>query len=1000
MFGVPREKTGVQFFRSHEFWLSLSVALSALSVGAAEPEWVKPLPLPMPGVYQGTADVKALPAGGPGGVAAVEWAFPATKPPQLTLDLPGAGIEVSGYDEIACDFQVEGSDATPTWTLFEWPRPKTLSNWYAKTPRPLGQWVSWACDLRLDDDGVQLSSGYAAGKGETFERPTFRFALSPLFLRFPGEPDWRRVRVANLRLTRWPVRIEIDKRQAVCSVTDQEVVTSYPVTLTSRLERPGTCVVKAQTAKATFHTVRFAESAAPELRVPLQPGEKKVVTLEFRLGRTQAEKLPPLFAESALLEARMEEVPAVTVRPLLGYRPLLVWGAVPVWNFHRPDPAETMAEMKEKAKLYPWIPAAVERNVTSARALLSRDFPVLTDGPLGYGQSYICRDCNVRPKMIEPHRHQCPKCGKEFTDDATFRNWLPYHHGENLDAAVKLSQAWQFTGEPAFARKAADIFLAYAAAYDKIVSPEPRSTCSQAKLGMNTLMEAFLVPPSFQAYHRIAAAPVLSADERQRIERNYLLASANRVMCHGAILNQRAENFRVFGYGGLFCRNWAMAGEAVYGPDGWLALSEDGFSADGIAQEGGGYHAGQMGAMAEFAETFLDQGVNLYNLRWKRVFDGTMGSGPTGVAATCVAAYEEAYRQYRDPAYLPTLQKLRQGESWASVERGVIGLPACEPTVGTASDLTGAGLLFLRGNTSAGHRCLAINYGMQWDRTELDRLHFRFFVDGQPASAKVGRITYGSPFSHLMYQSFAHNVVTVDRQNLIEKRVEKIGAVEKPGLSAVLFRATGENALYPGVTQYRLVAIVGPHFFVADRLEGDKPREFGWHFYPAGETQEFALPLTAGEGPLADLWAEPMPANSTGPWRQGRSAEPLRVRYPADAKTKTPPLTLVLRTDGQADITDGSLMRGYYPKMLPFTRVVRRDTATATCAALFLTTTPEPAAPAATLQPLPTPPGVYAWTITSGETRVTLGINTTGKPVTGVPSLANSADALLTTTDR
>jgi hypothetical protein len=183
---------------------------------------------------------------------------------------------------------------------------------------------------------------------------------------------------------------------------------------------------------------------------------------------------------------------------------------------------------------------------------------------------------------------------------------------------------------------------------------------------------------------------------------------------------------------------------------------------------------------------------------------------------------------------------------------------------------------------------------------------------------------------------------------------------------------------------------------VADRLESDKPREFGWHFYPAGEQQQVDLPLTAGNGPLADLWNEALPTNSTGAWRQGMAREPFTVRYPADAKAKVPGLALLFRTDDAATVTDGTLMRGYYPKMLPFLRVVRSGTAAATFAALFLTTTPESTEPTVALQPLPAPPGVFAWTIAGGDTRVTLGINTTGKPVTGVPGLAESADALLT----
>lgn len=951
-------------------FVTLGQAIAAETT--ASQQWVLPLDFGGKG-WRG--DFKTEPAAGPDGGKAVAWTTLATKPQSAVFDFKAAGIDLGAYDELACDFFLEGSASMPIFTIREWPRPQTLSNWYAKMPRPLDQWLAFRCDLRLDDDGVFLTPPYVAGK--TFPGgPELTLELRPELLRFKGEPDWRRMRVANLRLVRYPVRIAFDKRDAVYGETDTHHTTRYEVSVTSRLDGPGHATIKADTGDLKFFQAAFDESGEATLDLPLAAGETRTVPLTLSIEKRVAEGLPALFAESVGLKAVMREVPGVVVRPLMGYREWRLWAAVPAFHLHRPHPAETMAFYREIAKRYPETADIPAKSIAAGEAVLAMKHEVLTDGPGGSLQGYRCADCGTQTlEALSPTHHRCKTCGKEFVDDPQINaNYLAIRHGQYVIDVHTLANAYQHSGDERFARKAIDILLDYADKYDKITSLEPRSTGSQGKINATTLNEAFTFGSHrgtiFDSYHLIASSPSLSDVERQKIEHDFLLNSGTRMMRHGATLNQRVEYYTCFGLAGLYTKRWALAGEAIYGDQGFLSLFDDGFSEDGIALEGGSYHHQTFLAMCRFARAMNRQGVNLYSERFKRVFDGTLAQSALGTYVEGGAEYEAAYRMYRDPAYLPTLRQVRQKPGGLAFSEGVVGLPEGPAHLGTSSNLEGTGYLYLRRNAPGGHRSLAINYGMQWERGEFDRLQVRLVADGKGISRQVGRINYGSPFVDNMYRSFAHNLVTVDGSDLAEERVPMVGLVEEGALAAALFRVNDKEMLYPGVHQWKLVAIVGDHFVTIDRLESDKPRLFAWHHYPVATDQTFKLPMVATDAPPA-LSDQPLPEGSLGNSRIGTlGSAPLEVEF-------APANSLTLLAPAGADVLDGRIMAGHQPKMTPFLRVA----ATAPVAE-FAALHRVGQNAQATIEKMEAPAGVHVWRVVADAQSFLLGINTTGQPVT------------------
>ncbi len=959
-------------------------SLMALCAGGAEAKLTKSIPLEQRALWRGDADIKTLPDGGPNGGPAVLWTTPTSKEPAIRLSFKDIGVDdLSKYDEIACDFYLEDSDAYLSWQIEEWPRTDELSSWYSKVERPLRQWIEWRCDLRLDDDGVVNTlgfdrNGYKYHPEKHPQSPEFVFTLQPFFLRFQGEPDIRRVRIANLRLIKNPVTISYDKKFGRCEIGKDTVKTIYDVTLENRLDSEGVCIFTLDTSAMFYHRPAVDGVEGAKFEFPLKKGEKKTVKLELAIDRATAERLPGLFAEPVKLSARMKEIPEIVVKPLNSERFDALWAAVPLFNPQYPRAEETVARNKDMIKLYPWIEQLAAADVKKAEALLDKKFDVLTGICSVHQQWYLCPDCGIRPVALDPEHHKCPKCGKVLTDERIVAAYRPHAHGANFAAADTLAQAYQLTGDAKFARKATEILLLYADSYEKIEGFEPRSTCANARVALSTLHECFVIPLAFSAYHKLKESSALSAAEKVRIENDFLLNAACRLMRHNANQNQQAEHFNRVVPGAMFAEKWHIAGEELYGPLGWFNLVKAGFSADGIAHEGGGYHAGQMHSMGEAAELMWEQGVNLFCPAWKRVFDGSVAISPSGVSSYGPWLFELAYRQWRDPAYLPTLKSSRQKPNWTTVNHGVIGLPPSSGTLDSKSELSGAGYLFLRRATPQGHRTLAINYGMQWERSEKDRLHVRMFVDGEPVSRQVGRITYGSPFAASMGRSFAHNLVTIDRKDMLEERLVLDKTIEEDRLSAALFRTDADRPLYPGVSQSRLVAIVGSAFFVADVLQGTEPHLYDWHFFPVSTKQAFSILMKVGEGETPQLLVDgELPKGSTGAWQEGKASSAFTVDYSSEKPAKSD-LKLFLVPDGEAEVLDGSIMQFSTPKLHPFTRVTRHGSASALFAALYAPSGTVAASPAR----IESPKDVFAWTVEVDGARHLLGINNSGKPVT------------------
>jgi hypothetical protein len=546
--------------------------------------------------------------------------------------------------------------------------------------------------------------------------------------------------------------------------------------------------------------------------------------------------LAPLYAEPAIPRLSIEGVADSDVVPLMGYRPWLMWGVVPVFNPLRWTPAAFQAFLDARQKALPKAAEWRARVLREAAEALKLEWPVppLDLLPAGFDQSYRCNDCRewLRPAQHASfRRHVCPICkkvveGKPGIDKAFVSRYI----GQAFHTVRTLALAWLLTGDEAHAKKAEGILLAFADAIPKVTPAGPRSTSGGARLVNNTLHTSYKLPALAEAWALLAEASCIGEAARAKIER-FLNDEAARVARHSVeYSNQSAEHFRAYGSVGMATGFWPLAAEAIWGEFGYHELVEFAYTEEGVGHEAGAYHRAVFGAMAEFAELAHDQGVNLLTARFKRVFDGSLlMEGGAGVS------YELAYRVYRDPAYLQVVAREREHPGESTILRGVEGVPSAEQMPVRSVHFPGTGYFFLRTGNVADAREIRLNYLKTFDRGERDKLTTFFFRNGQQVDATVGRITYSSPHGAWMAATAAHNTIVVDGADQAEQDGQLV-ACDLAATCPIAVVATDPKApLYEGVSQLRGIALVGDAYVVFDRVSADRPMTIDRYQYGQGK---------------------------------------------------------------------------------------------------------------------------------------------------------------------
>ncbi len=804
-----------------------------------------------------------------------EWSLPDGLGKTIRIPL---AIDPAKYDEIRYDLMPLGSQVSLHTVLTRHPAEDAVASWYAKFPQRVGEWSAVRYETAVDDDGVWLRD-YA--KKLTAPGHELHLSLGARRIGFPGEAEWRKARIRNLRFVRRRLHVSFDLVGAEIVDNSSEIAYLYTLHVENRTDSPLTALLNADSRR----TLRHFQVEAPA-KVQLGKRETKGVPVRVFMPRPLAMTLPPLYSESCLPEVSLEDAPDSDAIPLMGYRPWPMWAAVPAFTRAPMAPTELQAALEAWKPLHGGVDAWRVGVVGSADAALGKSWPLPPERllPSGFDQSYRCNDCGVWLRPVEQgdfDRHTCPSCKKIIQGDEGISKAGAAAYINRFSAAVRaLALAYQVTGTGSYADKAAGMLLDLARFHPRMPVTGARSTSGAARLRFNTLHASYNLPTLAEGYAFLHSYAGLDEAGRGAIS-EMLKQEAFRLARHGSEYNnQGAEHFRAYGTVGLATGYWPLAAKAVGEDYNWHDMAEFGFDEDGFNSEGGGYHRAifhAMNAMALFASQY---GVELLTPRLKRVYDASLTIGQAG------PAYELAYRAYRDPAYLPALAGVRRGAfNEYTLHAGVPGLPDASRLPVHSEVLANSGYVFLRAGTAVDFREIRMNYIKQFERSEQDRLSTMFFRNQRQTDTHVHRIAYSVPGSWWMTHSAAQNTVVVDGGSQREVPSRLAAFNPSPDAPAAVVVTDARMPLYEGVRQVRGIALVGDAAIVFDRIDADAPRMIDRYQYGPGR----APALLFDAKPVAALPALPEPGQfkeiAGGP--AGREAridfgDALRMRLVAD----------------------------------------------------------------------------------------------------------------------
>ncbi len=736
---------------------------------------------------------------------------------ELTL----TGVDPSRYDALCLEWKHSGGGSDLTVQAGN-------RRWFVYKDRYQPDvWREAWLDLNLDDD---LKGPLLNDKGELVI--SLNFANLPL--NRPDEKTWRRIRVKNIRLVKFPVRLTCDPKQVASTADEKSLHTIFPLSLKNTTDEARSVQLSINTAGLKDFT-----AALETERLELKPGEQRTVELSFTIPREKAANHPPLYYETAPVYADVDGIPGSRTTWFRGYIQWLPGGVVPPSLSKRPFMIRpgTKERILDAAKAYPWAKEILDGWVKEADKILAEAW-VVPEIRHGYPANQVCPEHRSQLKFDHKDfkRHFCEK-GNHYLEG---KEWLDkeaaiHVHTQNSNRCRQLGWAYYLTGDERYAKKAAELLLAYADRFPKWEYADARSTGYCSRIGHAVLGEAWWSHGIIQAYDFVAASPSLSDADRKKIETDLFLIEADDIQTHRVMTNMQCEFNSSSGESAINAGNWFMAARAFTGPYGLLDQVDMTFSEDGFSLENDiAYHSAALLPLQEQGQVYEAIGGKFFTPRVKRIYDALLMSSVSPEGGN-PGFFEVAYEYFRDPAYLPILVRSRgKGGTPAALIDGVIPLPEGSANGQLSSaTLEMAGRSVLRKGTVDNLRGVRIFWGSPTWRGGKDMLNYITYFKGAELNTSVTRVSYGNPKAHdaFSYSTFGGNVPVVDDtgQSGIRPRQVVFRDGEFP---MAKYAAPAEASPYPGVSISRSIAIVGDAFVIADRLSADRPRQLSFIFYP------------------------------------------------------------------------------------------------------------------------------------------------------------------------
>ncbi len=514
---------------------------------------------------------------------------------------------------------------------------------------------------------------------------------------------------------------------------------------------------------------------------------------------------------------------------------------------------------REKVARQPWAKRTLDSILQRAAEEVKREVALPPRGGQ-WPHWYSCKRDGATLTTVSPTEHRCPVCGTVYHGEP-YDSVVLYREHSNWSRTIQnLGLAYRFTDDASYAVQAGKILTAYADRY----ASYPRHDVNGAdKVGGGRIMaqtldeSVWLIPVAF-GYALVRQT--LSPEARRHIEQDLLVAAAGVIREHKLpVHNIQCWKNSAVALAGYMAGNEELVREAIDDPvRGFRVQIAKGVTDDGLWYEGSlGYHRYTMDALWPLTEAARLAGTDLYNDRYRGLFDAPLklalpdGGAPGfndnsgGNVTQAGALFELAFARWRRPEYGRVAARTDR-RSLQALLYGAESLPE-GPFIPAASELLpSAGFAMLR----SGGTAIAERFGRHGGgHGHPDKLSIVTFGAGRLFGLDPGSINYGVPLHREWYRStIAHNTVSVDRQ--IQAPVDGTLVEWKSGPDETTLRAEA-GSVYDGVTLRRTLVLKGNR--LTDRFECSSATEhdYDYAFHSQGALKT-SLELQPREGPAGE----------------------------------------------------------------------------------------------------------------------------------------------------
>lgn len=516
----------------------------------------------------------------------------------------------------------------------------------------------------------------------------------------------------------------------------------------------------------------------------------------------------------------------------------------------------------------PHVRRAIDVILKQAKRLVGQEIETPKAGG-GWIFELNCPVHGVRLKRLEPLKYQCSR-DKRLWEGEKFENaYVTSLHNRAAGAVKALALAYRFSGERAYAEKAAGILLRYADQYAGYVRHDRWGRTGMlafmgGKRYPQALTEAVNLIPCCWAYDLIADAGVLDAAQLEHIEKDFFRAAARELQVPTFQHNNNHQTWINAGIAsvGFVLRDQALIDVSIDGKHGFHYQMGRCVADDGLWIEGTmAYQGYAMQPLVMHARMASMAGIDLsVNKPLRSLFDGPMTSAfPNGSfpiindsdpyhLRSLAHLYEWAFAVWGDQRYAAVAALGGRRGQWAWL-LGAPKLDAPKLVPLGSRDLTGIGYLFLERPLGGAPASLVIDYGQHGGgHGHPDKLNIILFAGGGVRLVDPGRITYSVPeYKSWCKQTVAHNTIVVDGKSQKRATGECLWFAAGKDFAAAAVRS---DKAYRGVDLRRIVAMTDEYVLDCYLVESKKERQYDWLAHPRGKLDvgdEFA-PLEGGLG--------------------------------------------------------------------------------------------------------------------------------------------------------